>query len=198
MRSLAQRIRSGTAAEPLVFVYGVNVPGLDWYLSRLIHVSEDRVDHLLPPTPAQQARLLSSPGQCSTLAPPGQQVFGVVQLRKVGLDWPTNTWRVVATAGSSALIQRMEVAARDSSKPPVPLACMIHEVSIGAKPKTLRPGPARSRPPISVLLLSQDCGAEGSECSSDPETACQRRGLSLPDQLLRQYRGRTRRVFGVL
>ena len=108
MRCLAQRIRSETGDEPMVFVYGVNVPGLEWYLSRLIHVSEDRVDHLLPPTPAQQARLLSSPGQCSTLAPPGRPVFGVVKLTKVGSDWPTNAWRVVATAGSFALIQRME------------------------------------------------------------------------------------------
>ncbi|HOB99526.1 MAG TPA: hypothetical protein PKM43_12350 [Verrucomicrobiota bacterium] len=132
MRSLAQRIRSETGNEPMVFVYGVNVPGLDWYLSRLIHVSGDRVDHLLPATPAQQARLLSSPAQCSTLAPPGQPVFGVVKLTKVGSDWPTNTWRVVATAGSFALIQRMEGVASDSSKPPVPLARTLHGVSIGS------------------------------------------------------------------
>ena len=109
MRSVAHRIRSDNRIAPTVFAYGVNVPGLEWYLSRLIHISKDRADDLLPMTVAQRARLVSAPRECVELAPPGQPVFGVVKLRQVSSNWPTNTWQLVATAGTFALIQRMEV-----------------------------------------------------------------------------------------
>jgi 4-amino-4-deoxy-L-arabinose transferase-like glycosyltransferase len=117
MRSLAQRIGNHRGSMPTVFVYGVNVPGLEWYLRQLVYISKDRADDLLPMTAVQQARLVSSPQQCADLPALGRPVFGVVKLSKVGSDWPTNTWRLVATAGRFALIQRIEV---DSQPPPKP------------------------------------------------------------------------------
>lgn len=108
MRSLAQRILADTHTEPTVFAYGVNVPGLEWYLSRPIYISKDQADRLVPMTDAQQARLVSSPQQCAGLAAPGMPLFGVVKLRQVGSQWPTNTWELAGTAGSFGLIKRKE------------------------------------------------------------------------------------------
>ena len=105
MRRLARRVQSGPA---VVFEYGVNAPGLEFYLDRFVYISRGQVDHLLSESEAERKRLLDSPQQCAELAHSGWPVLGVVKRNHVGRDFPTNSWRVIDKAGDFALIQAAE------------------------------------------------------------------------------------------
>ena len=102
MRSLAGHLQTGS---PIVFQYGVNAPGLEFYLNRLVYISKGQMDHLVPATQAQAERLLDSPEQCALLARRGPPVLGVVKFQHLGRDFPTNTWRLIEKTGDFALIQ---------------------------------------------------------------------------------------------
>lgn len=108
MRDFARRIQTDQATVPIVFAYGVNAPGLEFYLGRLIHISKGQLDDFHPPTDEQKARMLSSPADCASLAPSGESLYGVIKINRLGRDFSTNTWRLVDSAGSFALIQKRE------------------------------------------------------------------------------------------
>lgn len=110
MRGLASHLRTGS---PIVFQYGVNAPGLEFYLNRLVYVSKGQMDHLLPVSQAQAERALDSPEQCARLGRPGQPVLGVVKVHHLARDFPTNSWRVIEKSGDFALIQASALGLED-------------------------------------------------------------------------------------
>jgi hypothetical protein len=112
MTQFARRIQNAGSTPAAVFVYKANVPGLEFYLGRPVYTIRSPAKDLLPMTPEQRARVISSSADCAALAPPGQPVFGVVKRRAVGTDFSTNTWEMVEATDRYALIQRKETGWR--------------------------------------------------------------------------------------
>jgi 4-amino-4-deoxy-L-arabinose transferase-like glycosyltransferase len=110
VRTLAAHIRSIDAANPVVFTYGVNAPGLEFYLRRTLPLMKTQADDFIPHSPGLTARLLAMPEDTASLRQPGQPLLGLVRSDRLATEFPEDEWAVVDRAGGLALVRLRETA----------------------------------------------------------------------------------------
>lgn len=132
VRNLARQVRSEPGSAPAVFSF-VNAPGFEFYLRRLVAISEQQADAFFPYTPAQEERILRSPEDYLALRQAGHPVYGLIRAKQWGAAFPTNAWDRVAVAGKLALIRSLGESDLNSSTN-TQVADGTREAGAGAKP----------------------------------------------------------------
>jgi 4-amino-4-deoxy-L-arabinose transferase-like glycosyltransferase len=105
------------AAEPALrearfYAVDVRAHGLEFYLQRLVSATREQADVVLPPTPEQQARLLSTEDfEAKELlpAPGAPPVLTLTRKDRAGRDFPSGDWRELGRAGDFVLLQSIAV-----------------------------------------------------------------------------------------
>ncbi len=105
IRPLARQLQSLGAARVPVFAYEVRAHGLEFYLRRLVNLSETEADLILPPDAQQQSRLLRSVEDCGRLGAAGAPVYGLILTARFK-EFPSAEWQTLGRVGDFSLIGR--------------------------------------------------------------------------------------------
>ncbi len=108
VRKLATTVQSLGAADGPLFAYQARAHGFNFYLRRLVHTTRADADLVLPPTPAESARLVETPADCAALAPAGQPVYGFTRKETYVNHFAPAGWERVEQVGDFVLIRRTE------------------------------------------------------------------------------------------
>jgi hypothetical protein len=90
------------------YAIDVRAHGLEFYLQRLVTATRETSDIVLPPTPAQEQRLISTEkfeAEELQAAKSGRPVFALVRRHREEEDFPADRWRVRGRAGDFVLLQ---------------------------------------------------------------------------------------------
>jgi 4-amino-4-deoxy-L-arabinose transferase-like glycosyltransferase len=113
LRDLIRPIATEPSAQKARF-YAVEMRGhgLEFYLGRLVSVTREQADIVLPPTLEQQCRLLSTEGfrEARILPKPGEPpVFAVVRRHRAAASFSPERWLTVGAAGDFILLRSQPV-----------------------------------------------------------------------------------------
>ncbi|HEV7401999.1 MAG TPA: hypothetical protein VGO11_03700, partial [Chthoniobacteraceae bacterium] len=97
-----------TLGEARVYAFDVRAHGLEFYLRRLVAATREQSDLVLPTTPAQEARLITTEkfdaGALQAVVG-GPPVFVVIRRRRAAEDFSPSRWRELGHAGDFVLVQ---------------------------------------------------------------------------------------------
>lgn len=112
MRSLVETIQKQPDADTaLIFASGVRAHGLEFYLRKLVTVTEADADIVLPLNAAQQARVVKSDQNCAILFS-DRPAYGLVRLKNFEAEFAPRGWTRLDQAGDFILTGNAELRAR--------------------------------------------------------------------------------------
>lgn len=90
------------------YAFDVRAHGLEFYLQRLVAATREQSDIVLPPTPAQEQRLISTEkfdADALQGKDGGPPVFAIIRRRRLEEDFMPSRWRELGRAGDFVLVQ---------------------------------------------------------------------------------------------
>lgn len=96
--------RAPDFARATVFACEVRAHGWEFYLQRLTHMTRLDSDIVLPLTPEQEARMISSASACEKEMLAKAPAYGLVRERRFAKSFRADKWRVLGQAGDFLLI----------------------------------------------------------------------------------------------
>lgn len=113
VRSLIETIQKQPDADAAaIFADGVRAHGVEFYLRKLIHITEKDADIVLPMNAAQQARAVKTGGKCAELFK-GRPAYGIIRSKSFKRDYAPLGWTILDQSGDFVLVGNAELLARD-------------------------------------------------------------------------------------
>ncbi len=105
-RDLVQALKreEPDADEAILFACGTRTEGLAFYAGRLINITLNEADCVLPPTAAQGARLYPSAAACLASLSHGRPAHGIVSTSRFEKMFDPRQWRIIAQSGAFSLV----------------------------------------------------------------------------------------------
>jgi 4-amino-4-deoxy-L-arabinose transferase-like glycosyltransferase len=111
VKQLAARVLTAPdLPQATIFACEVRAHGWEFYLQRVTHVTYEDADIVLPLTPEQAARLISSPKKCEEEVLAKTPAYGLVREERFARSFTAEKWKVLAQAGDFLLIASSDTA----------------------------------------------------------------------------------------
>jgi 4-amino-4-deoxy-L-arabinose transferase-like glycosyltransferase len=120
VRSLAALLKAQPDyGRAVIFTCEARAHGFEFYLQRLVRMTRNDVDTVLPRDAAAEARLFWSPDDCAQELANGPLAFGLVRQERFDRSFATGHWQTLGSAGDFLLISNRpghaEMDARNES-----------------------------------------------------------------------------------
>jgi 4-amino-4-deoxy-L-arabinose transferase-like glycosyltransferase len=116
IRSLVKTIQKQPDADTAaIFADGVRAHGVEFYLRKLIYISERNADIVLPMNPEQQARAVKDGEKCAELFR-NRPAYGVIRSKSFKRYYAPLGWTILDQSGDFVLVGNADLLARN---PPV-------------------------------------------------------------------------------
>lgn len=109
VRTIQKQPNADTAA---IFADRVRAHGVEFYLRRLIHITERDADIVLPMNAEQQARAVKNGGKCAELFR-NRPAYGIIRSETFKRDYAPLGWTILDQSGDFVLVGNAELLARD-------------------------------------------------------------------------------------
>jgi len=111
VKLLARRVLTATdLSRATIFACEVRAHGWEFYLQRVVHMTADDADIVLPLTPEQEARVISSPKRCEEEMLSKSPAYGLVREERFARSFEAEKWEVIGQAGDFLLIATKDSA----------------------------------------------------------------------------------------
>ncbi len=115
VRSLVQTIQKQPDAETAaIFAHGVRAHGVEFYLQKVIHITEKDADIVLPMNPEQRARAVKDGENFAELFK-NRPAYGIIRSRSFKQYYAPLGWNILDQSGDFVLVGNGELLARDSA-----------------------------------------------------------------------------------
>ena len=113
VRSLVQTIQKQPDADiAAIFAHGVRAHGVEFYLRKLIYITEKHADIVLPMNPEQQARAVKDGEKCAELFK-SRPAYGIIRSRSFKQYYAPHGWMILGQSGDFVLVGNAEYLAQD-------------------------------------------------------------------------------------
>jgi hypothetical protein len=92
----------------------VRAHGVEFYLRKLIHITEKDADIVMPLNPEQQARIIEDGEKCAELFK-RRPAYGIIRSRSFERYYAPLGWTMLGQSGDFVLVGNAELLARDSA-----------------------------------------------------------------------------------
>ena len=113
VRSLVQTIQKQPNADTAaIFAHGVRAHGVEFYLQKLIYMTQKDADIVLPMNAEQQARAVKDGAKCAELFR-SRPAYGIIRSKSFKRYYAPLGWTILGQSGDFVLVGNAELLARD-------------------------------------------------------------------------------------
>ncbi|MGL5016937.1 MAG: glycosyltransferase family 39 protein [Luteolibacter sp.] len=113
VRPLIQTLQMQPDADTaIIFGDGIRAHGVEFYLKKLIHITENEADIVLPMSPEQLARVVNDDENCAELFR-NRPAYGVIRSKSFKRRYAPLGWTILDQSGDFVLVGNTEFLARD-------------------------------------------------------------------------------------